>query len=184
MFGIGRVGEGVDVLRRDAELLGLDGGEDRPVDGLRPLAVAVGDRRSEWLLGEHLGQDRQRVGTGRVRRAEAGELARVGRPSVALAGDERLLDQIGVLERPDLPGQPSSAASAAALPSVVVPWATQTMTSSMSVDRREAAVAGDHHALSVVERRLQEGRALRCRPGSRSTSCCARERRSHRTAAR
>ncbi len=94
--------ERVDVLGRDPEFLGGDRGEDRPVDRLGPLGVAIGDRGSEWLLGEDLRQDRQGIGPFRVGRPQAGELADVGRPAVTLPCDERFLDEVDVLER-DVP---------------------------------------------------------------------------------
>ncbi len=50
------VGERVDVLRVDAELLGLDRGEHGPVDGLRPLGVAVGDRGASGSLEKTSGR--------------------------------------------------------------------------------------------------------------------------------
>ena len=131
--GVGAGGVGGGGLRRDAELLGLDRGEDRPLHGLRPGCVTVDHGRRQRLLGEDVLEDDEGLGSVRVIGPARGELAAVARPSVALPGDERFLHEVDVVEGQHVDGQGRRAAnSVATLPSVVVPAATQTLAPSMS----------------------------------------------------
>ena len=118
------------------------------------------DGGRQRFLGEHLGQDRQRLGAGRVRRAEARQLARIARPPVALPCLERRLDRRRVGERPDLPRQ----AEARRFGRCVAFRRRALRDADDHVvhvgDGREPAVGGDHHPLTVVEVRLEERRRL------------------------
>ena len=96
-----------------------------------------------------------------IGRPQPGELARVGRPAVALPGDERLLDEVDVLERPDLPAHPEAGGFGRR---VALGRGALGDTDDHAVhvlERGEAAVGRHHHALTVVERRLEERRPLR-----------------------
>ena len=135
----------------------MDRGQYGPVDGLRPLGVTIGDRRSQRLLREDLRKDRERLGPVGELAPQRGELAAVGRPAVALPGDERLLDQLGALERSDLPVEPETSClgGGVALGRRALRDADDHAVE--VVDRRETAVGADHDALTVVERRGKEG---------------------------
>ena len=71
------------------------GGHGCPVDDLCPLGVAIGDNRSERLLGDDLGEDaRVDVHVG----GEGGELRCVGGPDLALPGLEGRVELVVRLE--------------------------------------------------------------------------------------
>ena len=147
---------------------------------LSPSATAGVER----LLGEHLGQDRQRLGAVRVGRAQPGELARVGRPAVALPGDERLLDEVDVLERPDLPGHPEAGGLGGRV--ALRWWCPGRRRRSRRPCRRARRSRCRRRPSCPGRRRTSAGGTwhLPRRHGSRSRSCCARVRRSRRTAGR
>ena len=77
--------ERADVGGGDAELLGVDQGEERPLDDLEPLVVAVADHRAERLLADALGEDAVGGGIGQAA-ADGVEPARRRRDGVAEAG--------------------------------------------------------------------------------------------------
>src|SRR3954468_1274091 len=83
--GVGAPGLLVDVLRREAELLGLDHGEKRPLDDVEPAVVAMADCRAERFLGDELRQDDVLVGLRRARGAQGDEAGLVCGVGVAAA---------------------------------------------------------------------------------------------------
>ena len=99
--------------------------------------------------------------------AQTGQLAGVGRPPVALAGHERSLDLIGVVERADLPVQPEPVGLGrrVALGRRALGDADDRVRHVL--ERGEAAVGGDHHPLAVVEVRMQERRTFDAVPAGR-----------------
>src|SRR5690606_40069100 len=106
--GVVGVEEVIHVLRRDAPLLGLDRGDDGPVDHLRPLAVTVAHGGAERLLGEDLREDGESVRTVGVGGPQTGELAHVRGPTVACALLEGLLERVHILEGANLPVETES----------------------------------------------------------------------------
>ena len=144
----------VDVLRCEPELLGLDRRENRPVDRLRPLRVAVADCGREWFLGEGVGQDHKRVRSVGIAGAQARELAAVGRPAVAPAFLERACSN-ATSSNDNTSGGASSRRGelVATLPSVVVPPATHDLPRQVG-QRGDAGIGCDHHPLAVVEVRV------------------------------
>src|SRR5947208_7326113 len=73
----------VDVPRVQAELLGLEHGEQRPLHHVEPAVVAVPHGRSQRLLRDDLGQDYVLVGLRRARGAQRDEARVVGGERVA-----------------------------------------------------------------------------------------------------
>src|SRR6266404_3695852 len=73
----------VDVPRAQAELLGLEHGEQRPLHDVEPAVVAVPHGGSQRLLGDDLGQDQVLVGFRRARGAQRDEARVVGGERVA-----------------------------------------------------------------------------------------------------
>ena len=104
--------------------------------------------------------------------AQAGQLARVRRPSVALAGDERRLDLVGVVERADLPVEAEPVRTRRRrCPRWSCPWRRRRWRRSCPRARRSRC----RRRPSSPGRRRSSGAGtsrLRCRPGSPSTWCC------------
>jgi len=124
--------EGVNVGAGDSELFSLNGGQDCPVDDLCPLGVAIQDCRCEGLLGEDLGENQQSICSAGVCRAQTCQLADIRRPAITLSSQEGFQDEVGLVEGTTSQSRPKREDSSAALPSVVVPLATQTTAPFMS----------------------------------------------------
>ena len=122
--------------------------------------VAVDDGRRQRLLGEHVVEDHEGVGSVRVVGSGGGQLAAVARPAVALSGDERLLHQVDVLERLHVDGEPAGGELRRHVALRRGAGDDADDGAVHVVDAREAAVGGDHHLLAVVERRVQERDAV------------------------
>src|SRR3954454_22872987 len=56
----------IDVLGGDAELLGIEHGEERPLDDVEPLIVAMANERPERFLRDDFGQNDVVVGIGQL----------------------------------------------------------------------------------------------------------------------
>src|SRR6476659_5995222 len=91
----------VDVLGGDAELLGIEHREERPLDDVEPWVVAMTDERPEWFLRDDFGQNDVVVGIGQLELLRV-ELRHVGGEYVATARFVRLHGLVGGTERDHL----------------------------------------------------------------------------------